>query len=475
MMTKMVNSSKKTGRRSGIGIAGTLLLLGFWLVSPLVLAASNNASASRAGSGAGASTWYEPEMVYIRGGSYKMGCASGRGCEDDEKPVHRVSVGSFLIGKFELTFDQWDACYDDGGCDHRANDHGWGRGSMPVVDVSWKDAKQYVRWLARKTGKPYRLPTEAEWEYAARAGTKGPFSFSGKISTDKANYDGSRSFEGSRKTSKRGRTVRTGYYPANPWGLHEVHANAWEWTEDCWHDRYSGAPRDGSAWLSGSCDKRSVRSGSWNDSPTKARSANRYGEKPGVRDSLTGFRVAMDVRGKRRAKAPSADLIKKVQTELHRIGYYDVGRPDGVSGPKTRQAVRAFRSSEGLGSSSAINRDLLNELVRFRKTGNEFYVQSECSSPIEVIAHYKDLQDTWQTRAWWKFEPNEKAYLAHHNIRLSARKGVWYFYARATDDSGYYWDDNNGDGKRVRHGGKTYKMRRMSSTGDRAELTLTCN
>lgn len=171
----------------------------------------------------------------------------------------------------------------------------------------------------------------------------------------------------------------------------------------------------------------------------------------------------------------NATQIREAQTELHRIGYYRVGRPDGIAGAKTREALEQFQASEGLRRTGTIDQALVDRLKRKRRQGNEFFVKDECDSPIELIIHYKDLRGSWQTRAWWQFESGEEAYLAHQNIRLSGKKGTWYFYARATDDSGLYWDDNEGNGKRLRHNGESFEMRRMNSTGDRAEITLTCN
>jgi len=226
----------------------------------------------------------EPELVYIPGGVFDMGCSDGAECEDDELPVHKVRVADFEMGRYEVTFDEWDACVADGGCNHRADDRGWGRGRQPVVDVSWNDAQQYIAWLNSKTGKNYRLPTEAEWEYAARAGSSGKYSFGNDISTSRANYQGA---------SPR----PVGSFVPNPWGLYDMHGNVWEVLQDCWHDNYQGAPKDGSAWTGdGDCSKRVVRSGGWNDDPDKLRSANRYGDGDDVRDGLTGLRLVRELR-----------------------------------------------------------------------------------------------------------------------------------------------------------------------------------
>ena len=151
-----------------------------------------------------------------------------------------------------------------------------------MINVSWSDAKAYVGWLSRKTREQYRLLSEAEWEYVARAGTTGPFHFGPTISTDQANYD-----------ENRMKTVPVGSFSANGFGLHDVHGNVGEWVEDCWHDSYSGAPVDGSAWVSGDdCGLRVLRGGSWSNIPWLLRSAVRVRYPPEVRINKFGFRVA---------------------------------------------------------------------------------------------------------------------------------------------------------------------------------------
>ena len=147
---------------------------------------------------------------------------------------------------------------------HRPDDRGWGRGRRPVINVSWEDAKTYVGWLSRETGERYRLLSEAEWEYAARAGTTGPFHFGARISTNKANYDGNYTYGSGRKGVYRRKTMPVGSFPANAFGLHDVHGNVYEWVEDCWHGSYAGAPTDESAWVrGGDCGERVLRGGSW--------------------------------------------------------------------------------------------------------------------------------------------------------------------------------------------------------------------
>ena len=232
-----------------------------------------------------------PEMVVVPAGSFLMGSPPGEnGRNDDEGPQHRVEIGeAFAVGVYEVTFQEWDACVNGGYCNgYRPDDEGWGRGSRPVINVSWKDAQAYVRWLSRETGERYRLLSEAEWEYVARARTTEPFHTGSTISTDEANYDGSYTYKG----VYRERTVPVGSFAANDFGLHDVHGNVWEWVEDCWNDSYRDAPADGRAWKRGECGRREVRGGSWISRPWNLRSANRNRNGSGDRIVVLGFRVS---------------------------------------------------------------------------------------------------------------------------------------------------------------------------------------
>jgi formylglycine-generating enzyme required for sulfatase activity len=190
----------------------------------------------------------------------------------------------FAVGKFEVTFAEWDACVAEGGCSHRPDDAGWGRGRQPVMDVKWDDAQQYVAWLSRKTGKAYRLLSEAEWEYAAQAGTGREAVVT--PGAGGANCDGC----GSRWDDKQ--TAPVGSFAANAFGLHDMLGNVDEWTADCWNSSHDGAPADGSARLSGDCTRRVLRGGSWGDDPGLARSAFRFRLTSDDRYVLVGFRVA---------------------------------------------------------------------------------------------------------------------------------------------------------------------------------------
>ena len=228
------------------------------------------------------------EMVDIPGGTFRMGDLSGDGF-DDEKPVHSVTVPAFSMGKYEVTFAHWDACVADGGCGgYTPNDEGWGRGHRPVINVSWDDIQGFIDWLNDKTDGNFRLPTEAEWEYAARAGSTTKYSWGNRIGSNRANCDGC----GSRWDDDRTAPVES--FPANAWGLHDMHGNVGEWVQDCSNDSYAGAPTDGRAWMSGDCSRRVGRGGSWDFNPGFLRSAYRYGYTRSIRRDDIGFRLAQD-------------------------------------------------------------------------------------------------------------------------------------------------------------------------------------
>ena len=158
---------------------------------------------------------------------------------------------------------------------------GWGRGGRPVINVDWEDAKAFVAWLSVQTGQRYRLLSEAEWEYACRAGTTTRYWWGDEITPENANYG-----------QNVGKTSEVGKYPANPFGLYDMHGNVWEWVEDCWNDSYEGAPDDGSAWTSGDCRRRVLRGGSWDSDPGILRSACRVGIDTDGRYNTVGLRVA---------------------------------------------------------------------------------------------------------------------------------------------------------------------------------------
>ena len=224
-----------------------------------------------------------PEMVVIPAGSFLMGSPeSEEGRYGWEGPQHRVEIReAFVAGVYEVTFEEWDACVAGGGCGgYRPNDNGWGRGRRPVINVSWNDAQAYVRWLRGKTGKEYRLLSAAEWEYAARAGSRTRYSFGDGITPSDANYGGNI-----------GTTQPVGSYRANGYGLYDVHGNAWEWVWDCFNESYAGAPNNGGAWERGDCSRRVLRGGAWYNDSRNLRSATRLGNQAGNRIIDFGFRV----------------------------------------------------------------------------------------------------------------------------------------------------------------------------------------
>jgi formylglycine-generating enzyme required for sulfatase activity len=232
-----------------------------------------------------------PQMIVIPAGDFTMGSPAS---EQNAEAQHRVTIdGPVAVSKFEITFEQWEACVNDGGCGgYHPEDAGWGRGKRPVIHISWMDANAYVDWLSHKTGKPYRLLSESEWEYAARAGTTTSFSFGDAISPSQANYDGSTDGTGPSNVNRQ-KTMPIGSFPANGFGLHDMLGNVSEWVQDCWHNDYTAtAPLDGSAWLEGNCDGRVMRGGSWEDSPEELRSAARIGEFRQHSSYVDGFRIA---------------------------------------------------------------------------------------------------------------------------------------------------------------------------------------
>ncbi len=229
-----------------------------------------------------------PVMVVVPAGTFQMGCLRGASCDREELPVREVTISARLaLSKHEITFADWDACVEAGGCDgYLPDDEGWGRGSRPVIHVNWVDAQSYVRWLSHSTGEAYRMPSEAEWEYAARAGTDSRYSWGNGLASDDANCREERCRDGYTNTAP------AGSFPANPWGLHDMHGNVFEWVQDCWAGgTYEDAPSDGSARLDGNCNSRVIRGGAWSSSPSNLRSANRTRNSRDDRGNTVGFRV----------------------------------------------------------------------------------------------------------------------------------------------------------------------------------------
>ncbi|WP_146685973.1 formylglycine-generating enzyme family protein [Bradyrhizobium canariense] len=226
-----------------------------------------------------------PELVVVPSGDFVMGAND----TPYEKPERMIAIPRpFAIGRREVTFAEWDQCADAGACKHRPDDHGWGRGNLPVVNVSWDDTRLFLAWLSQKTGQRYRLPSEAEWEYAARAGTKTAFWWGRDAGSGHAQCDNC----GSPTTQ---RLVATGSFRPNGFGLYDTAGNAAEWVEDCWNDNYRGAPKDASAWTSGDCRLRVLRGGNFTSKAAEVRSASRFRYDVDVRYYANGFRVLREI------------------------------------------------------------------------------------------------------------------------------------------------------------------------------------
>jgi formylglycine-generating enzyme required for sulfatase activity len=237
-------------------------------------------------------------IIWIPGGEFMMGSPGEAGDFDDEKPQHRVQVPSFAMGQYPVTQAQWRAVaqlpqqtqeLDPDPSNFKGANH-------PVEQVSWDDATEFCARLAAHTGRAYRLPTEAEWEYACRAGTTTPFHFGETLSPEVANYDCSVTYGDRGVTgSQIGQTTPVDKYAiANRFGLSDMHGNVWEWCEDDWHNSYEGAPTDGSAWLESGNENSTkvIRGGSWVSDPRNCRSAYRDGNSRDDRNTNLGFRVA---------------------------------------------------------------------------------------------------------------------------------------------------------------------------------------
>jgi len=230
-----------------------------------------------------------PELVLLKGGTYDQGDLSGGG-DNDEKPVRKINlVNPFAMGKFEVTFDEYDRFCRATGRDY-PEDSGWGRGTRPVINVSWEDAVAYTQWLSEETGRRYRLPSDSEWEFAARGGTQSRYWWGARAGQDKANCAGCGSLWDAE------RTAPVGKFPANPFGLNDTAGNVFEWAADCYHDTFEQAPRDGRPLeKAAGCGKRVIRGGAWSFPPKEVRSANRWRDFPTRSSDDTGFRVLREL------------------------------------------------------------------------------------------------------------------------------------------------------------------------------------
>ena len=228
-----------------------------------------------------------PEMVVVPPGVFIMGLG---GTSRKEGPPHRVNIEKpFAIGVYEVTFDQWQACRDDGGCTHDPDDHDWGRGSRPVVNVTMDHVETYLTWISAKTGANYRLPSEAEWEYANRAGTTTKFPWGDEAGKNRANCKDCYS-----EWSAKG-TAPVGSFEPNAFGLYDTVGNAYEWTADCWNPTHEGAPGDGSARTDGNCKQHVMKGGSFYYFQKVGRSSYRAKNPSVVNSYWLGFRAARDL------------------------------------------------------------------------------------------------------------------------------------------------------------------------------------
>ncbi|MFP8780117.1 SUMF1/EgtB/PvdO family nonheme iron enzyme [Hydrogenophaga sp. RWCD_12] len=243
-----------------------------------------------------------PEMIPLPAGSFVMGSPKSESGRFGNESQHTVDIARpFAIARYDVTFADWDACVSDGGCSDKPADQGWGRGAWPVINITWPDAQAYVRWLSKKTGAQYRLPTEAEWEYAARAGTTKSRWWGDNITRADAKYGPDECPQQKNcggVASGTGRwpyTAPVGSFAPNPFGLYDMLGNVWKWTADCWHSDYNGAPIDGSAWDEPECKRRVIRGGSWSDVPGYIRAATRSGMPSDLRKNYLGLRVVRDM------------------------------------------------------------------------------------------------------------------------------------------------------------------------------------
>jgi formylglycine-generating enzyme required for sulfatase activity len=254
-----------------------------------------------------------PDLMFIPAGKFRMGDVLGNGY-DYERPVHPVQVEAFLIGRYEVTVAEWLACANSGACpgagaaQDSAPNH-------PIALVSWDEAQQYVAWLSRHTSRSYRLPSEAEWEYAARAGSETQYTW-GNNEASVCQHANVLDLSGRQANPAWtwsvgcddgfARAAPVGSFPPNAWGLHDMIGNVWEWVADCWHGNYDGAPDNGSPWVEEGCPKRVNRGGGWGNHPRTTRVSTRDGDVHTARSDGLGFRVARNIIYAQPAPAGSA-------------------------------------------------------------------------------------------------------------------------------------------------------------------------
>jgi formylglycine-generating enzyme required for sulfatase activity len=239
------------------------------------------------------------DMVFIKGGTFTMGSPEDEAERlDREGPQHDVTLPDFFMGKYQVTQEQWQivSTYPQVNVEMKPNPSSFKGKNLPVEQVSWHEAVEFCDRLSQHSGRTYSLPSEAQWEYACRGGTTTPFAFGHTLSTDLANYNGNSTYAEGPKGEYRKQTIAVGCFPANAFGLYDMHGNVYEWCLDHWHDSYEGAPIDGTAWLEKSSDAdaaRIMRGGTWIGSPRWCRSAYRVNDAAGARFGNLGFRVVV--------------------------------------------------------------------------------------------------------------------------------------------------------------------------------------
>lgn len=229
-----------------------------------------------------------PTVVVIPAGSFVMGSDEA----PEQKPPVQVTIPrSFALATTETTFDQWEACVAAGGCARTPDEHGWGRGKQPVINVGWDEANDYARWLSRQTGAVYRLPTEAEWEYAARAGAATAFWWGDDVGEDRVNCRTCNARWGGK------RSAPVASFPANPFGLHDLNGNVWEWVADCWVGDHKAAPTDGSPMPdpAAGCKERVAKGGAWYYYPLQSHPSARARHLAKQWSYTVGFRVLREL------------------------------------------------------------------------------------------------------------------------------------------------------------------------------------
>ena len=263
------------------------------------------------------------DMVQIPGGTFLMGSPAGLGF-DDECPQHSVRITAFYAGKYPITQEQWAAIMD------WIPPYRFQGMKRPVDRVSWEDAQAFCAQLSAKTGRRYRLLSEAEWEYACRARTNTPFYCGQTITTDLANYVGEHLYHSEPKGIYRHVTTDVGSFPSNGFGLYDMSGNVWEWCADAWHDNYEGAPMNGRAWESHTESRRVLRGGCWHDTPGLCRSASRLKHLASEGEDYFGFRVALtsleqeftgahqDTQRHTKPKTPAQQIRRRLRTWFHR-------------------------------------------------------------------------------------------------------------------------------------------------------------